>query len=126
LLLFAMISFGVIPVAQHGGHRLGGCQTSTGSGGQVTRACGVYSLGVLLYWSIALVLAYAAIAGFYVYQSRRRGVGTRVRPYVLVGAIVAVLATAASLWTAYHPNPVGAGTTLAQVTSQLRSPVAAI
>src|SRR5689334_23324338 len=77
LLLLAMISFGVIPVAQHAGHRVGSCQTSAGSGGQVVRVCGVYSLGLLLYWSIALVLAYAAITGFYVYQSRRRGVGTR-------------------------------------------------
>ncbi len=127
LLLFALISFGAIPVTQHGGHRLGGCVAHPGPAGQAGRVCGAYSQAVLLYWSIALVLAYAAIAGFYVYQSRRRGVGTRIRPYVLIGAIIAVLATAASLWNAYHPIGVGTpGTRLSQVTNQLRSPAAAI
>ena len=41
--------------------------------------------------------------------------------------IVAVLATAVSLWSAYHPIGLGTpGTTLSQVTNQLRSPAAAI
>jgi hypothetical protein len=127
LLLFALISFGAIPVTQHAGHRLGGCVATPSPDGQAGKVCGVYSLGMVLHWSIALVLAYAAIAGFYAYQSRRRGVGTRIRPYVLLGAIVAVLATAASLWSAYHPIGIGTpGTTLSQVTNQLHSPAAAI
>jgi hypothetical protein len=127
LLLFALISFGAIPVAQHAGRRLGGCVANPGPDGRAGRVCGVYSQGILLYWSIALVLAYAAIASFYAYQSRRRGVGTRVRPYVLIGAVAGVLATAVSLWSAYHPIGVGTpGTRLSQMTNQLRSPAAAL
>jgi hypothetical protein len=127
LLLFALVSFGAIPVARHSGRRLGECVLVAGPDGQAGRVCGVYALGLVLYWSIALLLAYAVIAGFYVYRSRRRGVGTPVRPYVLVGAIVTVLATAASLWGAYHPLGIGTpGTTLSEVANQLRSPAAAI
>ena len=52
------------------------------------------------------MLAYVAIAAFYVHRSRARGVGTRVRPYVTAGIIVAVLVTCASLWAAHDP-PIG-------------------
>ncbi|WP_406066301.1 hypothetical protein [Micromonospora sp. NBC_00860] len=55
------------------------------------------------YWTVALVLAYAAIAGFYVRQSRRRGVGTPIRPYVVVGVALAVLMAAVSIWLTFHP-----------------------
>ena len=55
------------------------------------------------YWTVALLLAYAAIAAFYVRQSRRRGVGTAIRPYVVVGVALAVLMTAASIWLTFHP-----------------------
>jgi hypothetical protein len=124
LLVFGLISLGVIPVAQHGGHRFGACSTMLGPGGQPT-ACKVYSVGLLEYWSVALVLAYVAIAGFYRYQSRRRGVGTPVRPYVLVGLGVAVVVTAATLWSVYHPSA-GDGSTLSGVVNQAHSPYAAI
>jgi hypothetical protein len=55
------------------------------------------------YWTVALLLAYAAIAAFYVRQSRRRGVGTTIRPYVVAGIALAVLMTAASIWLTFHP-----------------------
>ena len=55
------------------------------------------------YWTIALLLAYAAIAAFYAVRSRRRGVGTPIRPYVVVGVALAVLMTVVSIWLAFHP-----------------------
>ncbi|MEU8183577.1 hypothetical protein AB0B86_22750 [Micromonospora sp. NPDC049047] len=55
------------------------------------------------YWTVALLLAYAAIAAFYLRQSRRRGVGTPIRPYVVVGVALAVLMTAVSIWLTFHP-----------------------
>src|ERR1022692_1073917 len=48
-----------------------------------------------IYWVIALAAAYAVVAGFYVLRARRRGVGARIRPYVIAGicgvTLVAVL-----------------------------------
>jgi hypothetical protein len=99
LLVFAAITLAVIPVYRYAPRHLGPCR----SGPQGTSVCTAIIPSVLVYWPIALVLAYAAIAGFYVRQSRRRGVGSRVRPYVIVGVIIAVLLAAASLWRAFHP-----------------------
>jgi hypothetical protein len=59
-----------------------------------------------VYWPIALVLGYVAIAAFYIHRSQARGVGTRVRPYVVGGIVIAALLTSASLWAAHHP-PLG-------------------
>jgi hypothetical protein len=56
-----------------------------------------------VYWPVALVLAYVAIAAFYVHRSVARGVGTRVRPYAVAGIILAVVMTGAALWTLHHP-----------------------
>lgn len=125
LLVFAVITLGAIPVNRYGVHRLEGCSTTPGPAGQVGRVCAVYTLGAVVYWSVAMVLAYTAIAAFYVHQSRRRGVGTRIRPYVLVGVIIFSLVMAASLWSVFHPAM--DGTPLAQVVHQLRgTPAAAI
>jgi hypothetical protein len=38
-----------------------------------------------IYWIIAFVLAYVAVAAFYLYRARSRGVGARVLPYVGAG-----------------------------------------
>jgi hypothetical protein len=67
------------------------------------RVCAAPNPAVLGYWTLALMLAYALIAGFYVRQSRRRGVGTPIRPYVVVGATLAVLMAAVSIWLTLHP-----------------------
>ena len=56
-----------------------------------------------MYWPAALVLAYAVIAAFYIRRSQARGVGTRVRPYVVAGIILALAMTGSLLWTLYHP-----------------------
>ena len=61
--------------------------------------------GVLYYWPPALLLAYAAIAVSYVRAARARGVGARVLPYAITGAVLTLLFTAA--WVAaalYFPS----------------------
>ncbi len=99
LLVLSAITFAVIPVYRYAPRHLGPCR----AGPQGTSFCTTVIPSVLVYWPIALVLAYAAIASFYVCRSRRRGVGTRIRPYVVVGVVIAVLLAAASLWRAFHP-----------------------
>jgi hypothetical protein len=49
------------------------------------------------------VLAYVAIAAFYIRRSRARGVGTRVRPYAIAGIIVAATLTGVALWELHNP-----------------------
>jgi hypothetical protein len=69
-----------------------------------------------VYWILALVLAYAAIAAFYVFRSRSRGVGSRVLPYVGSGIAAGLVFGVASAWTqqlkleSYSPaGPVAVG-----------------
>ena len=100
LLVFATVTFAAIPVYRYGHYAL------TCRGVPLARVCTVYSTAGFVYWPIALLLAYIAIAAFYVHRARARGVGTRVRPYVTAGIIIAVLLTCASLWAAHHP-PIG-------------------
>ena len=99
LLVLAVITIAAIPVYRFAPHHLTSCR----SGPQGTMLCAAVNVGVLVYWPVALVLAYVVIAGFYVRRSRRRGVGTPIRPYVVVGVVLAVLLAAASLWRAFHP-----------------------
>jgi hypothetical protein len=100
LLIFAAITLAAIPVYKYAPRHLGPCR----SGPQGTSVCAAVLPGVLVYWPIALVLAYVLIAGFYVRQSRRRGVGTPIRPYVVAGVGIAIALTAASAWRAFHPH----------------------
>jgi hypothetical protein len=104
LLVLAAVTFIAIPVDRFG-HFATTCRAvpGAGPGGEICRR---YSTAGLLYWPIALALAYVAIAAFYVRAARSRGVGTRVRPYIAVGIVIALLVTAASVWAAHHP-PVG-------------------
>ncbi|RAK30407.1 hypothetical protein B0I29_11666 [Actinoplanes lutulentus] len=61
--------------------------------------------GMLYYWPPALLLAYAAIAVSYVRAARERGLGARVLPYAITGAVTAVLFTAAyTAAAAYFPS----------------------
>ena len=117
LLVFAALTFAAIPVRRYSGHHLD-CLA-------VPRVCTVYSDAEFVYWPIALVLAYVAIAAFYIRRSRARGVGTRVRPYAIAGIIVAVALTGVALWQLHHPsaeNPMG----LNGLPYRLASPGAAI
>ena len=97
LLVLAAVTFVAIPFT-YSPHRLGTC-AATGPG----RVCTAYPPALLVYWPTALVLAYAAIAAFYIRRSQARGVGTRVRPYVVAGIILALAMTGSLLWTLHHP-----------------------
>jgi len=103
LFVFAAVTFAAIPV-----YRYGSPSRTCGTGGGGTRACLIYSRGGLVYWPIALLIAYALIATFYVRRGRARGLGTRTNRYVVAGMVLALLMGFASVWTATHP-PLGSG-----------------
>ena len=110
LLVFAAVTFAAIPVYRVGGPHLGACVAASPG-----RVCSVSFIAGLVYWPIALVLAYVAIAAFYLRRSRARGVGTRVRPYVVAGIVFALVATGGALWAAQHPVAYGQGVWLARL-----------
>src|SRR5262249_1550593 len=97
LLVLAAVTFAALPFP-YSPPRLGTCP-APGPG----RVCTAYPPALLVYWPIALVVAYAAIAAFYIHRSQARGVGTRVRPYVVAGIILALAMTGSLVWTLYHP-----------------------
>jgi hypothetical protein len=101
LLVFAAVTFAAIPFDRYG-HRVLTCQAVPNG-----RICSVYSSPAFVYWPVALVLAYVAIAAFSLHRARARGVGTRVGPYVVVGIVIAVVVTVAALWAAHHPTAGG-------------------
>jgi hypothetical protein len=97
LLVLAAVTFAAIPF-RYSPHRLGTCAAT-----ETVRVCTAYPPALLVYWPTALVLAYVAIAAFYIRRSQARGVGTRVRPYVVAGIILALAMTGSLVWTLYHP-----------------------
>ena len=101
LLVFAAVTFAAIPVYRLGTRGMT-CRAvpAAGPGGRV---CTVYSTAAFVYWPIALVLAYAVVAAFYYRRAQSRGVGTRVYPYAVVGAALALLLPGVAVWTALHP-----------------------
>jgi hypothetical protein len=101
LLVFAAVTFALVPVLRFSTVHLATCP-SMNPPGRVS--CVGYRPAVAVYWPAALVLAYAAIAAFYLRRSAARGVGTRVRPYVIAGIILTAAMTATSLWSLYHPG----------------------
>lgn len=101
LLLLGVLTLAAIPVDRYG-HYATTCRSIHTPGG-VGSVCTISSTWSFVYWPIALVIAYVAIAGFYIQRSRRRGVGTRIRPYIIAGIGIALLVTSISLWAAHHP-----------------------
>jgi hypothetical protein len=99
LLVFAALTFAAIPAYRLTGLHTGSCAALPAGG----RICTVESTAAFVYWPIALVLAYAAIAALYIRRSRTRGVDTPVRPYVIAGIILAAAVTSAALWVFHHP-----------------------
>jgi len=93
LLVLAAITFAAIPVERWGPRDVERCQTVPDG-----RTCMVWLEGLAIYWPVALLLAYAAIAGCYLLVARARGLSTRVLPYVLTGVALAVLLTIVT-WT---------------------------
>ncbi|MEU8243187.1 hypothetical protein AB0C07_33445 [Actinoplanes missouriensis] len=56
--------------------------------------------GMLYYWPLAMVVAYGIIAVAYLRAARARGLGTRVLPYAITGAVTTLVFPAA--WLAVH------------------------
>lgn len=109
LLILGLVTLAAIPVYGFSSRALA-CR-SGGAEPLATRVCAVSVPAAFIYWPIALVLAYLAIAAFYLRRAHARGVGTRVRPFVVAGIALAVLLTLAAIWAAHHP-PVGNGSIL--------------
>ena len=103
LLVFAAVTFGSIPVRRYSGHHPICVAVPGGPQGARGGVCTIYSDAQFVYWPIALVLAYVAIAAFYIRRSRARGIETRVRPYAIAGIIIAAALTGAALWEVHHP-----------------------
>jgi hypothetical protein len=100
LLVFAVLTFVAIPVNRFG-HRDLTCTPVRPDA--FPRVCLVHNSAAFVYWPIALVVAYVLIAAFYIRQSHRRGVGTRVLPYVAAGLVIAVALSIASAWAVDSP-----------------------
>ncbi|WP_127501734.1 LPXTG cell wall anchor domain-containing protein [Actinoplanes solisilvae] len=63
-------------------------------------SCTFARRGMLYFWPPAMVLAYATIAFCYLRAARTRGLGARVLPYAITGAVTTVVFPAA--WLAVH------------------------
>jgi hypothetical protein len=74
-------------------------------------SCTFARRGMLYYWPPAMVLAYAIIALCYLRAARARGLGARVLPYAITGAVTTVVFPAAwlavNLYFQNHPYPDG-------------------
>lgn len=81
------------------------CPATAGSTDGAHLVCIKVTQGSPLYSILGLVLAYAAIAIFYIRRSHNRGVGTPVRPYVLTGIGLVALTAAAFYWSSRHGIP---------------------
>jgi|ERR1700722_11419304 len=125
LLVFALVTFASIPAYRYGGHHAVTCMAVAGKPpASPIRLCSIYSSAEFIYWPIVLVLAYMAIAAFYIRRARAQGIETRVRPYVIAGIIIAVACTGAAFWEVQNPAQSGlVGLSLAH---RLASPGAAI
>lgn len=85
LLVLALVTFGAVPIYRYGQWHTSDCRPV--AGGEV---CKSWFPAGELYWLGAGVVAYAVIAAGYVWVARSRGVGARVLPYVVTGAVVAL------------------------------------
>lgn len=98
LLVFGAVTLLAIPITRSG-HAVGiTCRTVNETARPVARACVAHNSAAYVYWPIALVAAYGVIAAFHVYRARAIGLGTRIRPYVVAGVILAAAVTLASIW----------------------------
>jgi len=98
LLVFAAVTFAAIPFNRYGRHPTE-CRVTQGGGS----VCTIHSALALWYWPVALMTGYLVITWFYLRRSHHRGVGTRVQPYVAVGAVLTLLVTLWALWANAHP-----------------------
>jgi len=101
LLVFGVITLIAIPVTR-AGHAAGLVCRGNLAGPPGVRVCVAHNSAAFVYWPVALIAAYVLIAFFYLRLARGRGVGTRVRPYVVVGFVLACAVIAASSWASHR------------------------
>ena len=89
-----------IPFYEYGHSVVGHCKTSADG---TVASCTRYPVLALWYWPAAFVVAYGVIGAIFVRRARSRGVGARVRPYVIGGIVLAVAATLMTVWGIQHP-----------------------
>ncbi|MFI7669820.1 hypothetical protein [Nocardia sp. NPDC049526] len=104
---FPLVLLGLVVVASAPFYRLGRhvvtCDPALGARGGVEiihRGTCVQVVGwpVGVYWILAFVSAYVAIAVVYAYRARSRGVGARILPYVGSGIAAGLASGIASAW----------------------------
>jgi len=100
LLVLGVTVLGAIPFYEYGHSVVARCETR--ADGSVF-ACSRYPTLALWYWPVALVVAYAVIGAIFARRARSRGVGARVRPYVVGGIVLVAIATLVTAWGLHHP-----------------------
>ena len=132
---FPLLVLGVVTLLAAPFERYGGvtrtCESNHPAGSTV---CSLYPSWLFVYWPVALTLAYAVIAAMAIRRSLQRGVGTRIKPYVVAGVVLALALTAITLWIAHNPTAHEAflgsrrvgSTELSTLVLRLVSPAAAI
>lgn len=88
------------PFYEYGHSVVGRCQTSAGG---PNIACARYPTLALWYWPVALVIGYGLIGAIFARQARSRGVGARVRPYVIGGIVLTAVSVLIIVWELHHP-----------------------
>jgi hypothetical protein len=106
LLVLGLVVLGAVPVYRYAPRHLEGCQV----GPNGAAVCHAVIPMALAYWPVALVLAYSVVAAFYVRRARQRGLDSAIRPYVVVGAVIAVAASAIAIWRAANPQTLSVAT----------------
>ena len=99
LLVLSAATFLAIPVLRYSRRTLATCGVPTGGG----YACHVYSTWGVWYWPVALVLAYIAIALFYIRRSQSQGLEIRIKPFLVAGIGIAITVTAMGYWAVHLP-----------------------
>ena len=107
LVLLGLVAAAAAPFYRLGPHPHAACTATVthghggspaGPGPGAVRCFIAFGWPTFIYWIVALAGAYVVITGFYVLRAGRRGVGARIRPYVIAG--IAGVALVAVLWLA--------------------------
>lgn len=102
LVLLGLVVFAAAPFYRMGRHAVT-CDPALGARGGVQlidkgTCVQVVAWPAGVYWICAFVVAYAAIAAFYVRRARSRGVGARILPYVGAGVAAGLVFGIVSGW----------------------------